>query len=167
MALEDIKGVVTYDQQLVPGMAIVAVWPDYTLLPLQSKLDSVASRFGNPFQLSYWGAQHEGIDLTKDVVALEIYQAFAKAAAGNAPLLISLPADSDTAVGAEVKKKALEDAVQLGLRALEDGTIAGAKLPATGASWLNYVPYILVGAGVLFVGYKAYGFFSKRKRGKR
>jgi hypothetical protein len=138
------------------------------MLPLHSKLDSVALRFGNPFQLSYWDVQHEGIELTKDVVALEIYQAFAKAAAGNSPVLISMPAGSDTAVSTEVKKKELEDAVQLGLKAIENGTIAGAQLPATGTTWLNYVPYILLGAGVLFVGYKAFGFFSARKqRGKR
>ena len=168
MALTDIPGMITYDQQLAPGMAIVAVWPNYTLLPLQSKLDAVAAKYGDPFQLSYWGAQHVGIELTKEVVALEVYQAFAKVAAGNAPVLIAMPADSDTAVGAEVKKKQLEEAAAIGLEAMQDGTIAGAKLPATGASWLNYVPYILLGAGVLFVGYKAFGFFSARKqRGKR
>lgn len=167
MALEDIPRYIPLDQQLAPGMAILVVWPGYTLVPLQSKLDATAAKFGNPFQLSYWDAQHVGIELTKDVLAYDIYQAFAKIAAGNSPVLMSMPPESDTVVGVEVKKKELEEAVAIGLKALEEGTIAGAKLPATGASWLNYVPYILLGAGVLFVGYKAFGYFSKRKRGGR
>lgn len=167
MALEDYPRLITHDQQLSPGMAVLVAWPNYTLVPLQSKLDATAAKFGNPFQLSYWDAQHVGIELTKDVIAKDVYLAFAKVAAGNSPVITSMPPDSDTVVNAEVNKKRLEDAMQIGLKALEEGTIAGAKLPATGATWMTYVPYILLGAGVLFVGYKAYGYFSKRKRGKR
>lgn len=167
MALEDYPRLVTHDQLLSPGMAIIVAWPNYTLVPLQSKLDATAQKFGNPFQLTYWDAQHVGIELTKEVLARDVYLAFAKIASGNSPVITSVPPDSDTIVNAEVNKKRLEDAVALGLKALEEGTIAGAKLPATGASWMNYIPYVLVGAGVLFVGYKAYRYFSKRKRGGR
>jgi hypothetical protein len=154
---------ITYDQQLSPGMAIVAVWPNYTLLPQPSKLDAVAAQFGDPFQLSYWDQQHEGIKLTKEVEAIDVYRAFAKSAAGNAPLIISMPSGFETVIDAESAKKEFHEAVAEGQAALQSGAIYGAKFPAMGASWLSYLPYVALGAGLLFVGYHAVKYLGNRK----
>lgn len=161
--------VVTYDAPLTAGMNIVVVWPNYTMLPGQDTLNGVASRYGDPFQLSYWEAQHVGIAMKKDVAAMDVYADFRKAAAGNAPLLLSLPPDFDSVVSAEVKKSQFQAALSEGVAAIQSGAIYGARFPATGTSWTERLLYVGLGVGALYLLYKGYQWFSGRRpaRGRR
>lgn len=163
-----VPGFVKFDAELVPGVAIIAVWPSTTVLPLDSYLMEIASQFGDPFKLSYWGEQHVGITLTQAVVAYDIYKAFYDATK-NAPIIIAMDSSwlTETAITAETKKVEFARAFSEGLKALENGSIAGVGFPALGASWTKYLLYGAAGIGILYVGYRVFDYMRTHKVSRR
>ncbi len=154
---------VEYASTIPAGTNIVALWPVGTALPKQSVLDETAANFGEPFTLAYLNYSHEGVSISQGTKALDVYQAFATAAAGNAPLIVALDPADEAMVDLELKAKYFKSQV----KKLSDGTIdlmTPPLLPDSGV--LRGVIYVAAGVVILGGAYYVYKRFFKKGRRK-
>lgn len=144
-------GVIAYGTIVPQGTGVLAVWPTGTTLPGDDVLQGAVAQFGDPFKLTYWSQEHVGVRLSADTAATAIGVALAEKTAGNAPLLLSMPPDTEAAVEIEIGGEIVKENIETALRDFRTLT-TGPLSPGGGSA----IPW-LIGGAILGLGLVAVG----------